>query len=70
MFPPNMLVFLLILPVFVGCFEVDLVVKLESNGFLVGTNSTSSNGRRVRCFLGIPYAKPPINELRFEVSFR
>ena len=37
------------------------------NGLLEGTYEQSYNGRTYSSFWGIPYAKPPVGELRFEV---
>lgn len=38
-------------------------------GQLEGTTRKSiSTGKDYFCYLGIPYAKPPIGELRFQVS--
>ncbi|KRT82414.1 esterase [Oryctes borbonicus] len=37
-----------------------------SNGWLQGTFEKSYNGRLYSSFQGIPYAKPPIGELRFQ----
>ena len=36
-----------------------------SSGTIVGKLETLPNGKSVYEYLGIPYAKPPINELRF-----
>lgn len=41
-----------------------------SQGTIQGTTYTSEFNQQQYCaFLGIPYAKPPINELRFMVRF-
>jgi len=37
------------------------------NGSLKGKVSVSRNGRRFYEYLGIPYAQPPVGELRYEV---
>lgn len=37
-------------------------------GELVGQVLTNINGKEYFSFTGIPYAKPPIGELRFRVS--
>lgn len=39
-----------------------------SNGWLQGTLQKSYNGRVYSSFQGIPYARPPIGDLRFEVN--
>ena len=36
-----------------------------SSGTVVGKLETLPNGKSVYEYLGIPYAKPPVNELRF-----
>lgn len=41
-------------------------VKIEE-GELVGKRLYTKLGREFSAFLGIPYAKPPIGDLRFEV---
>ena len=43
------------------------VVTIPSLGKVIGSFSSSSNGRKYSAFRGIPYAKPPIGELRFKV---
>lgn len=51
--------------------ENDLLVKLNHGGSLAGIYLKTESGKPIRSFLGIPYAKPPTGELRFEapVSF-
>lgn len=39
-----------------------------SDGKLKGTFDKTFEGEQVYAFLGIPYAKPPIGELRFKVK--
>lgn len=43
-----------------------LKVKINS-GSLVGRHLTTHNGQPIRAFMGIPYAQPPVGELRFKV---
>lgn len=43
------------------------VVK-TSLGSIQGTSITSRLGKQIFAFRGIPYAKAPINELRFQVK--
>lgn len=45
-----------------------LKVKLDHGGILVGRHYETRNGRHMRAFMGIPYAKPPVGYLRFRVS--
>jgi carboxylesterase type B len=39
-------------------------------GELEGTTLTSRNGRTFAAFQGIPYAEPPVGNLRFKVRFK
>lgn len=41
---------------------------MTANGELIGTTYQTYSGREVKAFYRVPFAKPPINELRFEVS--
>ena len=43
------------------------VVK-TSYGEIRGFNSEDVDGKEFYSFKGIPYAKPPVDELRFQVS--
>jgi hypothetical protein len=47
--------------------ELPGVVVTVKNGKLQGIETLSRDGRPVYGWLGIPYAKPPVGELRFEV---
>jgi carboxylesterase type B len=38
-----------------------------NHGSLKGHRLTSSKGREIFAFQGVPYAKPPVGELRFKV---
>lgn len=67
---PRWLVFLALAVVYVNCRTHDtLKVKLNHGGSVVGRYLTTVKGRGMRAFMGIPYAKPPVGELRFMVSF-
>nr|AME15818.1 carboxylesterase [Bactrocera dorsalis] len=43
-----------------------LKVRLPHGGVLVGRHWTSHKGRHVRAFMGVPYALPPVGDLRFK----
>ena len=46
-----------------------MLVQVEE-GKLQGVEQKSSDtGKQYCAFLGIPYAKPPVGELRFKVNF-
>lgn len=46
-----------------------LKVKLPKSGTLVGRYLVSHHGKGIRAFLGVPYAEPPVGDLRFKVKF-
>lgn len=60
---------LLIISIFILSFDIktraedDTLVNI-SDGLLKGTIITSRNGRNISAFLGVPYAEPPIGNLR------
>lgn len=47
----------------------ELRVSLPNGSKLVGRHLRSHDGKGIRAFMGIPYAEPPVGELRFLVSF-
>lgn len=49
--------------------EDDPVVEV-GQGLIQGTIRSTPKGKSYYAFLGIPYAKPPIGELRFQVSIK
>lgn len=46
--------------------EEDLIVQTTC-GRLRGVVTERVPGKRIHTFLGVPYAMPPVNDLRFEV---
>lgn len=46
--------------------EEDLIVQ-TTYGRIRGVVTERIPGKRIHSFLGVPYATPPVNELRFEV---
>lgn len=51
------------------CFAGDEPEVETGLGKIKGSYRTALRGKRYCAFEGIPYAKPPIDNLRFEVSF-
>ena len=45
-----------------------LIVKTKTGGSIQGIVSKSRDGRDFYEWLGIPYAEPPVGELRYAVS--
>jgi hypothetical protein len=51
-----------------GLLTPDAPIVEISTGKVQGLARNSRDGHRYYEYLGIPYAKPPVNELRFEVT--
>lgn len=45
-----------------------LKVQLPDGSKIVGRYLTSDSGRGIRAFMGVPYAEPPLGNLRFKVK--
>jgi len=54
--------------VFLSAVSCDPVVKI-SKGEIRGQTLKSRNGRDYYAFTSIPYAKPPVGDLRFKVNY-
>lgn len=60
---------LIMLNHFTVCKADDAPLVNTPLGDIAGSWRKSFDGRRFAAFEGIPYAKPPIGELRFEVRY-
>jgi carboxylesterase type B len=47
----------------------DLKVRID-DGRIIGRYLTSESGRTIRAFMGIPYAEPPVGNLRFRAPVK
>ena len=63
----NFLLFLLISINFASSWEIidDMIAEIN-DGTILGRLVKSKTGKAVKAFLGIPYAAPPVNDLRFK----
>jgi len=68
MFRLKMWVASLISILFLSAVICDPVVRIKK-GAIRGLTLKSRDGRDFYSFTAIPYAKPPVDELRFEVNF-
>ena len=48
--------------------RAEFSVRTTNYGSVKGTVSTSGHNKKIEKFFGIPYARPPVGELRLEVS--
>lgn len=53
---------------FAACTEDDAPIVETKEGLLRGKFMSTNNGRKLYAFTSIPYARPPLGELRFQVS--
>lgn len=51
-----------------GRTSEELLVTLPNGSKLLGRALRSHDGRAIKAYMGIPYAQPPIDDLRFKVS--
>lgn len=62
---------LALIAVFVGnCLGSEYPEVNSPLGRVRGYYRTTDGGRNISAFEGVPFAKPPVGELRFEVSLR
>lgn len=51
-----------------GRTSKELLIILPNGSKLIGRGLQSHDGRAIKAYMGIPYAQPPLGELRFRVS--
>lgn len=51
-----------------GSTSLEYVTKTTKYGRVRGSVESVRPGKQIEKFLGVPYASPPLNSLRFEVS--
>lgn len=51
-----------------GRTSKELRVVLPNGSPILGRYLTSDSGKGIRAFMGIPYAEPPVGDLRFRVK--
>lgn len=51
-----------------GRTSEELRITLPNGSKLVGRGLQSHDGKVIKAFMGIPYAQPPIGNLRFKVN--
>lgn len=51
-----------------GRTSEELLVTLPNGSKLAGRGLQSHDGRAIKAFMGIPYAQPPLGDLRFKVN--
>ena len=54
--------------IFTFALGLDDPVVTTKYGTIIGSNVNISEGKVIHFFTGIPFAKPPVGKLRFEVS--
>lgn len=69
MLPHFLIIFAIFLCQFVDCDNINKnEVIIPELGTIIGTTTTTTwKNEKIYQFRGIPYAEPPINELRFKV---
>lgn len=64
----NLLILIIELTLLLQFAQCSQLIVNTTCGTLIGLEFTTANGRIVAAFHGIPFAKPPLGELRFQVK--